>query len=367
LGGLLATVVIVPFVTGRVYAMILRRVRCQIPAKLLLGKVELPGQVIRLSMRGMNFALTPLGAAQLAQTVKQGAMCTIMIDGTKFRTKLSYMPNTAIPTVGLRLAIDLEPKQHRRLLRTCSMGHFMGLLDTPWLGIPPTGKMTFLRYAEFHRIEDGKIAETALFCDVLAVMAQAGVDPLPPQTGASFVIPGPQTNDGLLHSEHPAENGAKTLALVNRMAAGISKANEAMQGKRDRYLSPHDEMAENWHDDMIWYGPHGIGSTYTIDRYIQQHQAPFRTQLKDRVFNGHVSRLAEGNYCAFFGWPNLTVTPTGGYMGLPGTGKPADMRVVDVYRRDGDKLAENWVIIDMLHFLKMQGLDVLERLNAGVR
>ena len=117
LGGLLATVVIVPFVTGRVYAMILRRVRCQIPAKLLLGKVELPGQVIRLSMRGMNFALTPLGAAQLAQTVKQGAMCTIMIDGTKFRTKLSYMPNTAIPTVGLRLAIDLEPKQHRRLLR----------------------------------------------------------------------------------------------------------------------------------------------------------------------------------------------------------------------------------------------------------
>ena len=247
------------------------------------------------------------------------------------------------------------------------MGHFMGLLDTPWLGIPPTGKMTFLRYAEFHRIEDGKIAETALFCDVLAVMAQAGVDPLPPQTGASFVIPGPQTNDGLLHSEHPAENGAKTLALVNRMAAGISKANEAMQGKRDRYLSPHDEMAENWHDDMIWYGPHGIGSTYTIDRYIQQHQAPFRTQLKDRVFNGHVSRLAEGNYCAFFGWPNLTVTPTGGYMGLPGTGKPADMRVVDVYRRDGDKLAENWVIIDMLHFLKMQGLDVLERLNAGVR
>lgn len=250
---------------------------------------------------------------------------------------------------------------------TCSMGHFMGLFDAPWLGIPPNGKMTYLRYAEFHRIEDGKIAQTALFCDILAVMAQAGVDPLPPQTGASFIVPGPRTNDGLLTDDHDPVQGAETLACVNKMAASISKANDVLQGKADTYLTPQQEMAENWHEDMIWYGPHGIGSTYTIDRYIEQHQRPFRTQLADRQFNGHIARFAEGDYCAFFGWPNLTVTPTGGYLGLPGTGKPADMRVVDVYRRDGDKLAENWVIIDMLHFLKMQGLDVLDRLNAGIR
>ncbi|SHE35666.1 SnoaL-like polyketide cyclase [Litoreibacter ascidiaceicola] len=250
---------------------------------------------------------------------------------------------------------------------TCSMGHFMGLFDAPWLGIPPTGKMAFLRYAEFHRIENGKIAETALFCDVLSVMAQAGVDPLPPQTGAAFIVPGPMTNDGLLLSSSDPDEGKATLAIVNKMANSISKANEVLQGKSKTYLTPQQEMSENWHDDMIWYGPHGIGATYTIDRYITQHQAPFRTQLADRIFNGHVARFAEGKYCGFFGWPNLTVTPIGGYLGLPATGKPADMRVVDIYRRDGDKLAENWVIIDMLHFLKMQGLDVLERLNAGVR
>ena len=48
-------------------------------------------------------------------------------------------------------------------------------------------------------------------------------------------------------------------------------------------------------------------------------------------------------------------------MGLPASGRPADMRVVDMYRRDGDKLAENWIFIDTLHFLNMQGLDVLAR------
>ena len=32
-----------------------------------------------------------------------------------------------------------------------------------------------------------------------------------------------------------------------------------------------------------------------------------------------------------------------------------------MYRREGDKLAENWIFIDLPHFLKQQGLDVLER------
>ena len=39
----------------------------------------------------------------------------------------------------------------------------------------------------------------------------------------------------------------------------------------------------------------------------------------------------------------------------------SEMRVVDLYRRDGDKLAENWIFIDHLHFLKKLGVDLLER------
>ena len=65
----------------------------------------------------------------------------------------------------------------------------------------------------------------------------------------------------------------------------------------------------------------------------------------------------------FFGWPNLTNTPAGGFLGLPPSDTPGDMRVVDVYRRDGDKLAENWVFIDLPHYLNMQGIDVLAGLS----
>ena len=44
-----------------------------------------------------------------------------------------------------------------------SMGHLMGLFDQPFPQIPPTRKMIFLRYAEFHQVVDGKIAQTAMF------------------------------------------------------------------------------------------------------------------------------------------------------------------------------------------------------------
>jgi predicted SnoaL-like aldol condensation-catalyzing enzyme len=48
------------------------------------------------------------------------------------------------------------------------------------------------------------------------------------------------------------------------------------------------------------------------------------------------------------------------------TGGPAaaDMRVIDMYRVEDGKLAENWIFIDILHFLNMQGLDVLKRMEA---
>jgi len=196
-------------------------------------------------------------------------------------------------------------------------------------------------------------------------MAQAGIHPIPTQTAMHLVQPGPATHDGLLFDDQPEQEGTQTLDLINRMIGDIAANSNTAEKTAPRDATPQDELSRCWHDDMIWWGPEGVGSTYTIDRYIEQHQQPFRKQLSDRVFNGHIAKLAEGSYGGFFGWPNLTLRPTGGYMGLPANGQTtADMRVVDIYRRDGDKLAENWVFIDMLHFLKMQGLDVLARLDG---
>ena len=52
-------------------------------------------------------------------------------------------------------------------------------------------------------------------------------------------------------------------------------------------------------------------------------------------------------------------------MGMPATGKPGEFRVIDIYRRAEDKLAENWIFIDLQHFWKQQGVNVLGR-SAGI-
>lgn len=236
-----------------------------------------------------------------------------------------------------------------------SMGHFMGLIDGEWLGLPATRKIGMLRYADFNCVKDGKITQSGFFVDLIDVMKQCGINPLGEETALSFVYPGPATHDGIKTDDSDPSEGVKTLDLVHRMIDDLTALNVS---GNDR--CPPEMLAKTWDDGMVWYGPSGIGASYTIPRYQEQHQYPFREGLKDKVFKGHVARFAEGNYACFFGWPNLTNTQKGGFLGLPANEVKADMRVVDVYRRDGDKLKENWVLIDLPWWLKQQNIDVFD-------
>ncbi len=202
-----------------------------------------------------------------------------------------------------------------------------------------------------------QVVETAMFVDIPHLMIQAGVNPFPPQTAAHLVQPGPATHNGLMDAPQDAAEGDKTLALINAMISDL--------GTWQSDLPLEEELARTWNDDMIWWGPAGIGATYTIERYAQQHAGPFRASFTNRTGTGHLCRLAEGEFGGFFGWPNFTAQATGGFMGLPATGKAGEFRVIDVYRRGGEKLSENWVFIDLLHWLHGQGVDVLGRLRAG--
>ena len=234
-----------------------------------------------------------------------------------------------------------------------SMGHLMGLFDRPWLGIRPTGRMAFLRQCTFHRVEDGRIAETATQFDIPHLMMQAGLRPFAPETAVTLVQPGPATHDGLLHGAQEPAEGERTLALIDAMIADL--------GRWGSGLPLEEELRRSWAEDMVWWGPAGIGATFTIPRYAAQHSRVFRRSFADRSPTTHVARLAEGAYGGFFGWPNFTARPTGGFMGMPATDRAGEFRVIDIYRREGDRLAENWVFIDLLHFWNTQGVDVLAR------
>ena len=271
---------------------------------------------------------------------------------TPYKTALGSMQRRQDIFIAGHNTLDEEGK-----VWVMSMGHFMGVFCSDILGIRHTGKMASLRYTEFNCVVDGKIVDTCLMVDYIGLMKQAGMDPLPPSTGNYFVYPGPRNHNGLLFADADPAEGEKTMATVNQMVDDLSKLNASGSMEPP---SPAD-LAHSWAEDMIWYGPSPIGASYTIPGYIKGHTGPFRRGLGDKVFNGHVVRFAEGEFACFFGWPNLTNRNIGGFLGLPAGANGADMQVTDVYSRVGDKLSENWVIIDLPWWLKQQGLDVFER------
>jgi predicted ester cyclase len=238
----------------------------------------------------------------------------------------------------------------------CATGNLVGTFEEDWLNIPATGAATWLRYGEFHRMVEGKIAETRIIVDILDLMRQAGysfVSSLAPEV----VIPGPSTQDGVILGERDEDETEKTLKLVEDMLF------EGLASYEEKGLE-NMGMERYWHEDMMWYGPCGIGSTRGIDGFQDYHQGPFLIAFPDREAVGHIARFAEGNYCASTGWPSIEATHTGsGWLGLPATNKSVTMRVMDWWRREGGLLAENWVFIDMIDLLLQLEVDVFDRMK----
>ena len=234
------------------------------------------------------------------------------------------------------------------------MGNFLGNFTDQWLGIPATGKTIYLPYATISRVQDGVIVETVEFLDILAVLSQAGRNPLAEyQTGGMMLSPGPMTHDGLQYEPQPADLTNSTYNLTHAMLTDLALS----------YTSPSNHLKRFWHPDMTWFGPTGIGTSLSIPGYQRGHTLPFESMQEVVKIHDWELALAEGNFAAFMWWPCLTLRNTGHYLGAPTNDVAAEMRVIDFYRRDGDKLAENWIFIDILHFLAEQGVDLLT--NTG--
>ena len=56
-----------------------------------------------------------------------------------------------------------------------------------------------------------------------------------------------------------------------------------------------------------------------------------------------------------------------GWLGLKATGKKITLRVVDYWRREGDKLKENWVFIDIVDVMEQLGVDVFDLLKKKIK
>ena len=238
-----------------------------------------------------------------------------------------------------------------------SSGHIAGIFDGDLFGIPATGRAAMVRFGRFERHEGGLIAETILILDLPALMMQAGCWSCGPAMGPNFPAPGPATHDGIVQPGD--EGGEASLALVNAMIGGLHEFDGSLKSMG---------MRGYWTDDFWWFGPAPIGNFRGHADYERGHQLPFLTAFPDRVGGNHRARIGEGNYIASTGWPSITATHTGGgWLGLAPTDRRVTMRVMDFWRREGDLLAENWVMIDIPDLLAQMGIDVFERMRVLIQ
>ncbi len=237
-------------------------------------------------------------------------------------------------------------------------GYYSGRFTAPFLGIEPTGELAFLRFGEFHRMEDGKAVESYVFLDLPELMIHAGQWPItdsPGKTrGFTGYLPGPATHDGCHWVDTDPARSQSSADMVTEMLGQLATKDEGWR--------------PFWADDMMWYGPAAFGSFKGLEAFAS-FQVPFENAFEGwsggAAGNGmtrHFTRFGDGDYVCSGGWPSLTGVQTGRFLGQEPEGKRLFMRVCDWWRRDGDLLAENWVFVDIPDVLRQMGRDLF----AGV-
>ncbi|MBT8475133.1 MAG: ester cyclase [Alphaproteobacteria bacterium] len=238
--------------------------------------------------------------------------------------------------------------------------HYVGTFDAPLAGLNPSGKLAFLRSGEFYRLDGTQIVEAKIIIDLPDLARQAGRIPFPPMLGTEMLFPGPATHDGVCPTHG---NGAESLDVVQAMLGDLHVYDPDTGNSVGQ--TGHDGR---WHDDMLWYGPAGIGSNYRWEGFVRDHRAAFLAVFPDRKGGNHYCRIGDGNYAAVSGWPSMTMTHVGDYLGVPATGKALTLRVMDFYRCDfsqgAGKIMENWVCLDYGDLFDQMGIDLIARANA---
>lgn len=236
--------------------------------------------------------------------------------------------------------------------KVATIGHLVGRFTAPWCGLEPTGEVVFLRFAEIHEFDDGRVARTTMYLDMVDLARQVGRSILAPARGREVLWPAPDAQRcgaGLMTS---AGGEATTKATLARVRAMQHDLHDDATTRADMVAAAH---LRHWDANFWWYGPGGIGTTRGADGFVDDHQLPFRTALPDRVgggvTKGHFAKFADGRLACTAGWPSVRGTHLGdGWLGLVASGRSVDLRVTDFYALTGDDLIfENWVLIDLVH------------------
>ena len=271
----------------------------------------------------------------------------------------------ALPDFSIQPAISLQG-EYEGYRHASLLGFVVGNFIEDLVGIPPTCKLTTLRFA-MNAVYDGA---TAIACfvmfDLLELIRLAGYFPLRPMPGSPIEWLFPLGDFDARNDKERYD----TLEIIREMQRGLPAGPAVVdRASAAAHHSPH------WAARMNWFGPAGIGSSRGMEGFRDSHGALFLRAFQDRCGiaraadgpverPGHFCEIGDGNLAMTAGWPAMRGRHTGSqWLGLPPTGKEIEMRVADWYRLDQKgRITDNWVMMDIPHMLEQMGLNVFEDL-----
>ena len=235
-------------------------------------------------------------------------------------------------------------------------GNFLGTLTSSWLGIPPGTHPVYMRFHEYFKVEDGKVAEMQGLWDIPQVMLQRQIWPMGRSLGYECMCPGPANGVGIYSGERNENVSEASLQTVWDMLLGVQKGTSR---------NPERGLSGFWHEQANWHGPAGIGSARG-QKDIAQH---IFKQFRDGLSNNtrHLREgvfFAENELVGFTGWPSGTANHTGpGFLGMPATERIITRSSLDFWRIENGAVRECWVMVDILDIYKQIGVDVMARMD----
>ncbi|MEE4216060.1 MAG: ester cyclase [Xanthomonadales bacterium] len=139
-------------------------------------------------------------------------------------------------------------------------------------------------------------------------------------------------------------SGAESKEVIRRMVAAL---NEHVIEGQEKY----------WKKGSSWNGPAGAGVKETLKHFQEGWQRPFLKAFPDKKANDEVV-VAEGEWVAAMG--HVSATHEGEFMGAEGSGKEISLKYMDFWRIEDGKIAENYVLLDLIDFFRQIGIDLLD-------
>lgn len=204
-------------------------------------------------------------------------------------------------------------------------------------GIPPTGKRVQVHYTDFWQVRDDRIADNWVTVDFPRVLAYLGADCL---EGNGWEVL--QGDSALSSVERKAAFSGDTLSPNPVRSPEETARNEALVRSFLWDLQSPGGFAEGFQDrlspDFVCNGNQGIGTTVGVESFFNYFYTPLHQSFSDLRFRESACVL-QGDWVSGFG--ELEAAHTGGFMGLPASGKQLKTPYVGFWQVQAGKLVKS--------------------------